>query len=167
MLLRAYRPDDCKELAALFYYTVHTVNRADYSEEQVNAWADGTPDLDAWNNSFLSHCTMIAECGGTIAGFGDMDSTGYLDRLYVHAHCQRRGIASMICDALEQAVNTPVFTSHVSITARGFFEKRGYKVIRQQCVCRHSVHLVNYVMEKQNTACTAPDAPASPMPRGD
>ena len=33
MLLRAYRPGDCREMAALFYDTVHTVNARDYTPE--------------------------------------------------------------------------------------------------------------------------------------
>ena len=39
---------------------------------------------------------------GQIVCFGDMDETGYLDRLYVHKDYQCRGVASAICDALEQ-----------------------------------------------------------------
>lgn len=46
MILRDYMPSDCREMAELFFDTVHTVNRGDYSEEQVNAWADGSPDLE-------------------------------------------------------------------------------------------------------------------------
>lgn len=84
MTLRTYKPSDCAALADLFYHTVHTVNAGDYTEEQLNAWATGTVDLAAWNRSFLAHDTVVATDGGRIAGFGDMDRTGYLDRLYVH-----------------------------------------------------------------------------------
>ncbi len=38
-LIRKYRNEDCGQILKLFYDTVHTVNRRDYSEEQVNAWA--------------------------------------------------------------------------------------------------------------------------------
>lgn len=41
-----------------------------------------------------------------------------LARLYVHKDCQGRGIATAICDALEQDGET--FTTHASITARSF-----------------------------------------------
>ena len=82
--LRPYRPEDCPELARLFYDTVHTVNAADYSPEQPSAWAAGEVDLAAWNASFLAHRTIVAETAGVILGFGNMDAAGYLDRLYVH-----------------------------------------------------------------------------------
>ena len=45
MILRPYRPSDLRELAELFYDTVHTVNAGDYTAEQLDAWADGAPDL--------------------------------------------------------------------------------------------------------------------------
>lgn len=147
IILRPYQPSDCKTLANLFYHTVHTVNATDYNEEQLNAWADGTIDLDKWNTSFLAHYTVVAEINHIITGFGDIDQTGYLDHLYVHAQYQRQGIATALCDALEQAVHTPIITTHASITARGFFEKRGYTVIKEQQVERHHVLLTNYVME--------------------
>lgn len=146
MILRKYKPDDCQTLAELFYNTIHLININDYSKEQVNVWADGNIDLDKWNASFLSHYTIVAEISRVIVGFGDIDKTGYLDRLYIHSDYQHQGIATAICDKLEQSVNTSKITTYASITARGFFEKRGYKVIKKQQVQRHKIFLTNYVM---------------------
>lgn len=77
-----------------------------------------------------------------------MDQTGYLDRLYVHKDFQRRGIATAICDALEQKVTGKTVRMHASVTAKPFFEKRGYAVIKEQQVERQGVWLTNYLMEK-------------------
>ena len=93
MTLRDYCKTDCTELARLFYDTVHTVNAKDYSREQLDAWATGEVNLEAWNKSLQAHNTVVAEMDGQIVGFGDMDETGYLDRLYVHKDYQRRGVA--------------------------------------------------------------------------
>lgn len=147
-MIRAYRPEDCPKLAKLFYDTVHTVNAADYTPEQLSAWATGEVDLAAWNASFLAHHTVVAEQDGVIAGFGDMDASGYLDRLYVHRDYQRCGIATAICDALENASNAAEFTTHASITARPFFEKRGYVLVKQQQVQRRGIWLTNFVLRK-------------------
>lgn len=100
--LRPYRTEDCAALAALFYETVHAVNARDYTPQQLDAWATGEVDLDAWDRSFREHDTVIAEQNGSIVGFGDMDASGYLDRLYVHKDCQGRGVASAICAWLER-----------------------------------------------------------------
>ena len=102
MTIRTYKPDDCQEMAELFYQTVHTVNAADYSPEQLDVWATGKVDLESWNRSFLEHLTLVATDNGKITGFRDMDETGYLDRLYVHKDYQHHGIASSICDRLEE-----------------------------------------------------------------
>lgn len=151
MTLREYTSADYPELAALFYETVHAVNAADYTPDQLDAWAPGTVDENAWDASFRAHRTLIAEDQGQIVGFADMDSSGYLDRLYVHRDRQRQGIATLLCDALEQDCRAPKFTTHASITAKPFFAQRGFRVVRPQVVERRGVLLVNYVMEKDNS----------------
>ena len=32
MIIREYKPEDCPQIAELFYNTVHTVNAKDYTE---------------------------------------------------------------------------------------------------------------------------------------
>lgn len=146
MHIRKYAPSDCPAIAALFYDTVHRVNCRDYTREQLDVWATGQVNLESWNRSFLAHYTLVAIKDGILVGFGDLDSTGYLDRLYVHADYQGQGIATALCDALENTVPGPI-TTHASITARPFFESRGYRVIKAQQVHRQGIFLVNYVME--------------------
>ena len=147
MLIREYQPSDCRQLAELFYNTVHRINLKDYTKEQLDVWATGQIDLEKWNQSFQEHFSLVALDDGIITGFGDIDRTGYLDRLYVHADYQARGVATHICDWLEQAVPGDIVT-HASITARPFFEKRGYKAVKEQQVERQGILLTNYVMIK-------------------
>lgn len=149
MRLRAYRPEDCDALAALFYDTVHRVNARDYAPEQLSAWATGTVDLAAWNARYLSTTTLVAEENGALLGFANMDKTGYLDMLYVRVDAQNRGIATALCDALERLVHAETYTTHASITARPFLEKRGYVVVKQQNVPLRGQLLTNFVMEKR------------------
>lgn len=146
--IRKYKSADCAQMAKLFYDTVHTVNARDYTKQQLDAWAEGQVDLDAWNESFLKHETIVAVCGKEIVGFGDMAEDGYLDRLYVHKDFQGRGIGSVICDFLERACDAPKFTTHASITAKPFFEAQGYRVMKKQQVERLGVKLTNFAMEK-------------------
>ena len=47
-------------MAELFYQTVHSVNAKDYTKEQLDAWAIGEVDLQAWGKSFWAHKTI---CG--------------------------------------------------------------------------------------------------------
>lgn len=148
MTIRRYCAADCIFLAQLFYDTVHTINAKDYSLEQLNAWASGKVDLAAWDQSFLSHYTLVAVEKNIRVGFGDMDDTGYLDRLYVHKDFQRKAVATAICDELERSCAGMQITTHASITAKPFFMKRGYIVIKKQAVERNGVTLDNYIMQK-------------------
>lgn len=146
-IIRSYLSTDCEELAALFYNTVHTINAKDYTQQQLDVWAPKKINLETWNRSFLEHFCVVAEENRTIVGFGDIDASGYLDRLFVHADYQRMGIASSICTQLERAAQGTILT-HASITAKPFFERRGYQVKQQQTIQRHGVSFINFVMEK-------------------
>jgi len=149
MTIREYSSDDCAELMRLFRETVLVVGLRDYAPEQTKAWAAGASDPERWDRAFLQSFTLIAEIGGEIVGFGNIDQAGYLDMLYVHKDHQREGIASAICDRLEQTAGGEI-TVHASITARGFFEKRGYAVVNEQQVVRRGVALTNFVMKKRH-----------------
>lgn len=147
--LRGYRPADLDALGQLFYETVHTVNAVDYTPEQLDAWAPGAIDRARWDRTLTEHFTRIAQIGDQIVGFGDLADGGYLDRLYVHRDFQHCGVATVLCDALEEHARSQgalVVETHASITARPFFEKRGYRVIREQQVERAGVRMTNYVM---------------------
>lgn len=149
MTLRNYQPSDCRETAWLFYETVHTINARDYTQEQLDAWAPESRDLEEWNRRFLEHRSVVAVDQGQILGFGDLAPDGYLDRLFVHKDFQRQGIASAICQYLEQDFAGAI-TTHASITAKPFFLARGYRVVREQRVLCRGVWMINYVMEKGN-----------------
>lgn len=149
MKLRSYVPSDCASMAQLFYETVHAVNACDYPEEQLNVWATGSVDMEKWDRSYRSTRTVIAEENGEIIGFGNMDRTGYLDMLYVHKDHQREGVATAICDELESCSAAVNFTVHASITARAFFEKRGYRMVCRNIVERGGLQLINYIMTKE------------------
>lgn len=149
MIIREYKAADCMSLAGLFYKTVHSVNAKDYNEEQLNVWATGEVDLEQWNSSFLEHYTVVATEDNNIVGFGDIDKSGYLDRLYVHKDYQNRGIGTAICNALENFIRAEIIRTYASITAKKFFENRGYEVIREQQAEKEGIKLTNYIMEKQ------------------
>lgn len=155
MYIRRYQETDCNEIAQLFYETVHHINAKDYSPKQLNAWATGEIDLGVWNQSFLKNHTVVAVEDGILVGFGDIDVTGYLDHLFVHKDYQGQGIATTICNELEKYAreqNTSIITTHASITAKPFFEGRGYQTSKQQVVIRQGVALTNLIMQK-SIAC--------------
>lgn len=148
MNIRQYKSIDLEQIVRLFYETVHVVSIKDYTEQQVNAWATGNINLKEWDASFLKHLTYVATEKDLIIGFGDIDETGYLDRLFVHKDFQGRGVATAICNRLENEIGTKCITVHASITAKPFFEKRRYHVVDTKKVERQGVFLTNYTMIK-------------------
>lgn len=152
MYIRNYKPEDCREIINLFYETVHTVNKRDYTEAQLNVWATKNINSELWNKSFLKNFTVVACEDDLIIGFGDITDTGYLDRLYVHKDYQRKGVATKIVDSLENYAKksgVSIMSTEASITAKKFFWDKGYKVIKSQQVKRGNELLKNFVMEKK------------------
>jgi putative acetyltransferase len=94
---------------------------------------------------------LVAVCNGVIAGFADMDKSGYLDRLFVNKDYQGVGIATALVTELERRVgqNSAVcFKTCASVTAKPLFEKLGYTVQAENIAVRRGVSLVNFRMAK-------------------
>ena len=146
--IRAFAEGDAAAVAALFYHTVHSVNAADYNEEQLNAWAPEEVLHEDWSRRFEGRLALVAVYAGELVGFADMDvAHSYVDRLYVHWAYQRCGIGTALCDALESAAGATI-SVHASLTAEPFFTARGYRVeTRQQVLCR-GVSMGNCLMCK-------------------
>ena len=68
-------------------------------------------------------------------GFSSMNGKGYLHSLFVHKNQQGKGIATQLLFEVERIAKqygATEITSEVSLTARPFFEKKGYKVVKTQ-----------------------------------
>lgn len=86
-----------------------------------------------------------------IVGFGSITQNGYLDFMYVSKDYQRKGVAQKIYDELENFARTNCFDeiiSDVSITAKPFFRRQGFEVVKEQQVDIEGIKLTNYKMQK-------------------
>lgn len=144
--IRQYKEKDCVSISNLFYETVHSVNAKDYTQAQLFAWAKNTSQLLCKNDALLKQFTLVAEIGEDIIGFGSIDESNCLDMLYVGKDFLRQGVATALCNQLEQGRR--VVKTYASITAKPFFEKRGYSVVRENQVKRLGLILTNYEMQK-------------------
>ncbi len=152
LIVRDYTRNDAREICALFFETVRAVPLGDYSREQVEAWAPVIPDPDAWHARMSGRHTLVAEEAGEIVGFTELEDDGHLDMLYSRKDAVGRGVGSLLYAAAEErAIElglTRIFTE-ASITARPFFERRGFSVLRQNSVVRGGAELTNFSMEKR------------------
>jgi putative acetyltransferase len=149
--IRDFKAGDAPEIVRLFFETVRSVNRADRLEEQLKAWAPGLPALEEWHARMAGHRTLVAEEGDEVVGFAELEDGGRLDMLYVRKDAVGRGVGRLLYNAIEREARGQglgwLFTE-ASITARPFFERRGFRVVREQMVSRRGVSLTNFVMRK-------------------
>lgn len=143
---------DLDQVLQLFHDTVHAINIQHYSQEQVNAWAPEKPDRNRWAEQLRKRIAYVAKIGDQIVGFGDASKDGYIDHIYTHKDFQGLGIASAILQKLENALfelQVTHFETEASITAKPFFEKHGYRVIKSQEKMYGGSIFINYVMSKK------------------
>lgn len=151
MQIRAYQNTDCAETQNLFQTAVRNISAADYSPQQIEAWLYGAPDAASWGQSLSRHHTLVATIKNSIVGFGDIEDTGYIDRLFVHPLFVRRKVATTLVKELElygRRKGVLQITTHASITAKPFFEHCGYAVVEARQVVRNGIALQNYLMQK-------------------
>lgn len=151
--IRDFRLGDETEIYQLFYDTVHHINSRDYTQEQLDTWAPKTPDLNSWTNSLAKNHSFVAieSESNQIIGFADLEDNGYLNRGYVHKNFQGQGIGKALLLAREkkaQELGIKKLFSEVSITAKPFFEKRGYVIVKEQTKKLNEVLFINYLMVK-------------------
>lgn len=151
MNLRMLRTEDFNELATLFHQSIRRISAKDYSEEQVKAWAPDERDLKEWALSFNNKIVFIADKDKKIAGFGELEQNGHIDRFYVHPDYAGTGVGKFIYQGLEaeaKRMKLPMIFVEASITAKPFFEKMGFAMTLKQTVYRKEVAFINYKMTK-------------------
>ena len=87
-----------------------------------------------------------------IVGFSSITTQGYLHSMFVHKDFQGKGIATILLNDIERhAITAGIMriTSEVSLTARPFFEKRGYIVKEEQKRKANQLSLTNFWMAKE------------------
>ncbi len=150
-MIRDYRDTDLDAVLGLFHRSVHALGAADYTPEQLAAWAPDEPDRAAWTERLAHGATLVAERDGAIAGFARVEDSGYLDLFYVDPERTGRGIgAELLAHALDwlRSVGAVRAWCHASLTARPFFERHGFHTIARQTVRRNGVAMDNWSMAR-------------------
>lgn len=155
IIIRQYTSEDAQDLANIYYNTIHNINSQDYSEEQVNAWAPTSSlELTGWKKKWENIIPLVALMDNKIVGFAEFELNGHIDCFYVHDEHQGQGVGRSLMNAIFNKANTLQLKrlfAEVSITAKPFFESKGFKVLKQQSVNIRGTELTNYVMEKSIT----------------
>lgn len=151
MNIRKANSCDLPQLQTLFRDVIQAVCAKDYSPDQINVWIKGANNTEKWLAKLNSQYFIVAEINEQIVGFASLENNNYFDFLYVHKDFLRQGVAANLLNEIEceaKKAGTKVMLADVSITARPFFEKNKYKVIKQNENSIEGVSIINYKMQK-------------------
>ena len=132
--LRPATTTDLPSLQALFVQTIRQTCTEDYSPAEIAVWTATVNNLERWQTMMKTQYVLVAQSGEHIAGFGTLKDGDYLDFIYVHPDFQGQGVAKQLLSALEAEASkqgTTSISSDISITARPFFERKGYVVLHE------------------------------------
>lgn len=148
---RLFEAQDAEQIAQLFHETVREINVHDYSSKQVRAWAPDDIYFRNWVEVCSSRFTYVADDEGAIAGFGELEPNGHIDCFYCHKNYQGCGVGRQLYQAIEvKAIELSLHRlfTEASITAKPFFQRMGFSIVREQEVTRRGETFINYAMEK-------------------
>ena len=151
VLIRRFDIRDTKQIINLFRETILTVNLGDYSEKQVEVWANSITNAEVWKKRLEESFTYVAVIDKQIVGFGNLNKKSEVDLIYIHKDYQRQGIASKLLAQIEKNAKSMFLTemfTEASITAKPFFELQGYKVLKKQTKNLKGTDFVNFIMKK-------------------
>jgi putative acetyltransferase len=151
MLIRRFHSGDASALRQVFHSAVHNVASADYSQEQIQAWAPSSVDTALWRQHMESLSPFVAIEENEIVGYADVQKSGYIDHFYVSGYHPRRGIGTLLMRRLhDEALDLGVtnLTSDVSRTAQPFFARFGFEVVEYKSKAIRGVVVPNALMRK-------------------
>ncbi|QSY96388.1 GNAT family N-acetyltransferase [Rhizobium bangladeshense] len=150
IVIRPYAPGDVDATIEIFLRAIREVSSHDYSAAQIEAWAR-VEDRALWAERRISRPGWIAEIDGQPVGFSDLTGDGCLDMMFVHPDFQGIGVATRLLRRAEKEALRLGFRrvyAQASITARPFFESKGFCVMTGQIVEKRGQSLENFLMEK-------------------
>lgn len=140
---------DLPQIEKLFKESILKTCVKDYTPQQRKAWSSKPNN---WGGEKLEgQYFLVAKSDGKILGFASLKGNDLLDFMYVHKDFQRMGVAKKLYGEIEKMAvsqNAKTLKSEVSITARPFFEKMGFKVITRQTKVLEAVKIDNFKMKK-------------------
>lgn len=152
MLIRPYRAVDAGALSDLYVRSVLHFGPRAYTSNQVNAWAATSSAEKVARRCADGRLVLVAvDENGQYLGFGDLESDGHLDFLYIAPEAEGRGVASALYAALETHAREsamPKLFVEASELARPLLERSGFVVLVRNELTLGGVNIHNFSMEK-------------------
>ncbi|WP_375723670.1 GNAT family N-acetyltransferase [Arcobacter sp. KX21116] len=137
-----------KEIPEIFTNTIHKTCNKEYTKEQLNAWANLHIDYKTWEERLNKTKPYLAILDEKLVGFAEFYDD-YIDCFYVHHEYQGCGVGEMLINhifKISKENEQTLLKVDASITAKPFFEKFGFKVLKKNRVKRGNIELTNFTM---------------------
>lgn len=151
MEIREFREGDAPALRAVFASAIHGTASAYYTREQCDAWAPADYDAAGWARRIGALAPFVAEEGGEIVGYADVQADGYIDHFFVAATAGRRGVGSALMRRIHEVAAARALSAlhaQVSLAAQPFFAHWGFAIEAVQQVEVRGVTMTNARMRK-------------------
>ncbi len=151
MLIRKFRASDAVEVARMHRNTIRFVNSKDYPPKQIKVWS-GKTSAKRFRDSIDNFIRYVAIDNGKIVGYGDFKKDEELAGLYVHKDYQSKGVGYSLLKKIEKSARQKGIKKlfcYSTITARDFYRKHGYRIIKKTKFPIKNQKLIVYSMAKQ------------------
>lgn len=152
MIIRNFIPGEEETLRGVFASSVHDLAGNFYTPEQINAWAPIAYDRQEWASKLARLQPFVAVSEGQVAGYADLQESGYIDHFFVSGKFPGRGIGSAlmshICGVAVRRGLSEI-SADVSLSAESFFLKHGFVVVERRTAVVGGVQLANARMCKE------------------
>jgi putative acetyltransferase len=152
MVIRKSTLGEQQQIASFIQDTIRIINLSDYSEEHVLIWSNAIT-LEMLQERFDAIIQYVAEVDGEIVGVGDIRiDKEEVDFLYIHKDYIGKGVGTALLKELEDfakksGLKTLCVTS--SITAKPFFERRGFVVSKKHVKTMGGKDFLVFLMLKE------------------
>ena len=149
MNFRRAEEGDLDSILSLFKANV--LANQDYNEEQKEIWASSIENRTMWLNKIKEQYFYLAFEDEKLLGFSSLGPMDYVDMMYVQKDEFGKGIGKQLLVIIEDEAkkhDLAQLYADVSLSARAFFEKRGYHVVKTNRKIRKGIHLKNFRMKK-------------------
>ena len=137
-----------KELREVFFSSIRTACVNDYNNAQLEAWAPEAYNKLEWSERIKGIRPFVARLEGKIVGYSDLQQDGYINHFFVHGQYQGRGVGTALMSTIfNRSAELETLHSQVSISAKPFFMRHGFKVINTQQIQIRNVNFINYSMQ--------------------
>lgn len=141
---------DIPLLQQIFQESIIGSCQGDYTPEQIDVWLLTLQQDDRWSTLVDEQQVIVQEMEGTATGFAALKGRAYLDFFYLLPLYQGQGLAGQLLDYMLQLacdMGAEAVSSDISITARAFMERHGWRVLQKNENKRNEEILINYRMQ--------------------